>query len=232
MDENEIINGMRDYANKHHINGGFVLGLSGGVDSALVYAMAVKTGLPVHTYFINIKSLDNDCADANQIYNSQQPHAENRTFEIVDLTSNYYAMLSSLGITEDDSITCQNIKSRLRMVYLRAQCNRYNALLLGTGNLCEWKTGYFTRGGDGDCDIAPLINLYKSEVREMSQRLGIPENIVNKVPSAGLFEGQCDESDLGVSYIEIENHLKGVKNKKVAKLIRKSAFKRKKPVTF
>ena len=90
--------------------------------------------------------------------------------------------------------------ARTRMILLYAHANSRNYLVLGTSNKSEFLTGYFTKWGDGASDYAPLINLYKTEVWEVAKRIGVPEKIISKKPSAGLWEGQSDEDELGISY--------------------------------
>ena len=101
---------------------------------------------------------------------------------------------------ELDKVSKGNLMARTRMILLYAHANSRNYLVLGTSNKSEFLTGYFTKWGDGASDYAPLINLYKTEVWEVAKRIGVPEKIISKKPSAGLWEGQSDEDELGISY--------------------------------
>jgi NAD+ synthase len=100
-----------------------------------------------------------------------------------------------------------NVKPRLRMTTLYYLANRYNGLVVGTGNKTELAIGYFTKYGDGGVDILPLGDLNKTEVRGLARALGVPEPVISKAPSAGLWEGQTDEAEIGVSYDDLDRAL-------------------------
>ena len=110
--------------------------------------------------------------------------------------------------------------------------NKLNYLVVGTGNKSELMIGYFTKYGDGGADILPVGNLLKSQIRELAEYLGIPKKIINKPPSAGLWEGQTDEKEIGISYEQLDKYLKTEKlnnkiiEKKIQDKITKSAHKR------
>lgn len=104
-----------------------------------------------------------------------------------------------------------NLRARLRMSTLYTIATNYNYLVVGTDNAAEWYTGYFTKYGDGGVDLVPLLHYTKTEVREMAKELGVPNRIINKAPSAGLWEGQTDEGEMGVSYDTIDAFLRGEK---------------------
>ena len=103
-----------------------------------------------------------------------------------------------------------NIKARIRMVMLYYHANLHNYLVLGTSNKSELLVGYFTKYGDGGSDAMPMGDLYKTQVFELARELGIPESIVEKPPTAGLFRGQSDEKDLGMKYSELDMILRGI----------------------
>ena len=107
-----------------------------------------------------------------------------------------------------DQIRGGNFKARTRMIILYDFSVLYNALVIGTGNRTELLLGYFTLYGDGACALEPIGHLYKTEVKEIAKYIGVPECIINKIPTAGLWEGQTDEGELGASYEEIDNCLK------------------------
>ncbi|MGB2782330.1 MAG: NAD(+) synthase, partial [Atribacterota bacterium] len=118
------------------------------------------------------------------------------------------------------------------MTILYYFANKLNYLVVGTGNKNELTIGYFTKYGDGGVDILPLGNLLKSQVRELAEYLGIPKKIINKPPSAGLWEGQTDEEEMGISYDQLDKYLitgklhNRVIEKKIQDKITKSAHKR------
>jgi NAD+ synthase len=114
--------------------------------------------------------------------------------------------------------------------------NKLNYLVVGTGNKSEIMIGYFTKYGDGGADILPLGNLLKNQIKELAEYLGIPKKIINKPPSAGLWEGQTDEEEIGISYNQLDKYLRTGKlnnkivEKKIQDKITKSTHKRTTPV--
>ena len=100
-----------------------------------------------------------------------------------------------------------NVKPRLRMTSLYYLANRYNGLVVGTGNKTELAIGYFTKYGDGGVDVLPLGDLDKTTVRGLARALSVPEPVINKAPSAGLWEGQTDEAEIGVTYDDLDRLL-------------------------
>ncbi|WP_054840345.1 NAD+ synthase [Thermococcus sp. JCM 11816] len=178
-------------------SGGFVIGISGGIDSATAAYLAAKAvgtenvlGL-IMPYYEN-----NDVEDAKLVCESL-----GIDYEVINIKPIVESFVSQLGF-QPDKRSLGNIMSRTRMILLYAHANQLNRLVLGTSNRSEFLTGYFTKwGGDGGAsDYAPLINLYKTEVWEIAKLLGVPERIIQKKPTAGLWEGQTDEDELGISY--------------------------------
>jgi NAD+ synthase len=186
---------------------GVVLGLSGGVDSTLL-AVLCKRAFPKNTVGLIMPcySLPEDKDTAENI---------SRQFEIptktITLNGIYDAMLNVLPIfsseTSVDRIAKANIKTRLRMVTLYYTANQMNYLVAGSGNRDEVTIGYFTKYGDGGVDILPLGNLVKKEVKELARFVGIAPEIVDKPPSAGLWPGQLDETEIGFSYEMLDRFL-------------------------
>ncbi len=175
--------------------GGVVIGISGGIDSATTAYLAVKAlgkekvlGL-IMPYYQN-----RDVEDAKLVCSSLG--IECREINIKPIVDSF---VSQLGF-QPDKRSLGNIMARTRMVILYAHANSKNYLVLGTSNRSEFLTGYFTKWGDGASDYAPIINLYKTEVWEVAKFIGVPERIIKKKPTAGLWEGQTDEDELGISY--------------------------------
>ena len=210
---------------------GVVFGLSGGLDSAVVAALSIRI-FPQNTLAIIIPchSLEADINDALDFNNKF-----NIPYKIIDVSKVYDSFIHLLNDKEKEGsfkLAKVNIKPRLRMTTLYYFANKLNYLVVGTGNKSELMIGYFTKYGDGGADILPLGNLLKSQVRELAEYLGIPKKIINKLPSAGLWEGQTDEKEIGISYEQLDKYLKTEKlnnkiiEKKIQDKIIKSAHKR------
>ncbi len=186
---------------------GTVLGLSGGIDSAVV-AVLCKRAFPDSTMglLLPCHSISEDEEHARLV-------ADN--FSIATrliILDNIYDSLSELLPDEKTTpeamrLARSNLKVRLRMVSLYYLANQLQYLVVGSSNRNELAVGYFTKYGDGGVDIAPLGNLVKSQVRDMARFLGIPQVIIEKPPSAGLWPGQTDEAELGLSYDDIDRYL-------------------------
>jgi len=213
---------------------GIVFGLSGGLDSAVVAALSIRI-FPQNTLAIIIPchSLEADINDALDFIDKF-----NIPYKIINLSKVYDSLIHLLKDKEKEEsfkLAEANIKSRLRMTTLYYFANELNYLVVGTGNKSELMIGYFTKYGDGGVDILPLGNLVKSQVRELAKYLGIPKKIINKPPSAGLWEGQTDEKEIGISYEQLDKYLRTGRSsnkiieKKIQDKITKSAHKRTTP---
>ena len=200
---------------------GFVFGLSGGIDSAVVARLcqiaasgnAVGVLMPCH-------SDPRDEADARLVADHFQIPSVR-----VDLEPAYDRMTATLqqavkdlppGLLPDPAhqstdlkakLPLANVKPRLRMTTLYFLANTLNYMVAGTGNRSELSIGYFTKYGDGGVDLLPIGNLLKSEVRAAARALGVPDPVIEKAPSAGLWLGQTDEAEMGFTYAELEDYL-------------------------
>ena len=213
---------------------GVVLGLSGGIDSS-VAAVLCQRAFPKNTLAVIMPCYSNkkDIEHARAV--AKKFSIPTRT---VVLDSAFDALLKVLP---DDRITSEvsrlaqaNIKARLRMLTLYYFTNRLKYMVVGAGNKDELSLGYFTKYGDGGVDIQPLGNLLKGQVRELARFLGIPKEIINKPPSAGLWEGQTDEGELGLSYDELDLYLasgeaSAALKKRIESIIAASEHKRQPP---
>jgi NAD+ synthase len=139
--------------------------------------------------------------------------------EIIEIGPMVGAFVKSLVPSERE---LGNIKSRCRMIALHQRAMRSGYLVAGTGNKSELLVGYFTKHGDGGVDLLPLGDLYKTQVWALSKDLGLPEKIVNKVPTAGLWKGQTDEGELGITYEKLDHLLFGIERGKSNEEISKS----------
>ncbi len=196
---------------------GYILGLSGGLDSAVVALLAQKAiGDDLLCVIIDIDSDPADIRDAISFC-----EINNIRYLNVDLTDEYHALVNNLENHQPlNNLSKINTKVRLRMVTLYALGQSNNMLVLGTDNKAELYTGYFTKWGDGGVDLFVISSLTKGEVFEVGRRLGVTQNILKKIPSAGLYFGQSDESELGISYAELDAFLLGKRvSKKVSERI-------------
>ncbi len=191
---------------------GFVFGLSGGVDSAVVSFLLAKADLrnsfavmmPCHSH-------ESDLNDAKLVLD--KCHLDHT---IVDLSATHSVFYDTIGkeklagrSASEARVIDGNVRARLRMTTLYAIAQARNALVVGTDNQVEWQLGYFTKYGDGGVDVAPLIHLMKDEVYELARYLGVPQSIIDKKPSGGLWEAQTDEDEIGLSYDEMNRALRG-----------------------
>ncbi len=186
---------------------GLVVGLSGGIDSAVVAAVA-KRAFPENLLTI-IMPCHSDSQDAEDALLTAKALGLN--VKTVDLTPVYDQFFAQVGINPDDVPTMAraNVKPRLRMITVYLHAALHNYLVMGTGNKDELHVGYFTKHGDGGADLLPLGGLVKSEVRELARYLKVPEPVITKAPSAGLWQGQTDEAEMGFGYDELDRFLQG-----------------------
>jgi len=206
LDEQKTIEAIQDWI-RNYIAGvgasGVVVGLSGGVDSSLVAALCVGA-LGAN----RVRGLILDCESSK--IGAEHAREVAKTFGIateqIDLFPTFKTLeLGALsGHLRSSKMARANTKSRLRMVALYAVANAHNLLVVGTTNLTEDVLGYFTKYGDGGIDIEPIMGLLKGEVRQLARVKGVPEAIITKAPSAGLWEGQTDEEELGASYDDLD----------------------------
>ena len=176
---------------------GIVVGLSGGIDSTLIAYLACEAVGKDNVFGIVMPSATTPAEDTvNGIEIAKRLGIEYREIAI-DSILNEYLYLTQL---EEDSLAIGNLKARIRMSIIYYYANAKNYLVSGTGNRSEILIGYFTKHGDGACDMEPIGDLYKSEVYKLSEYLNIQEEIIKKPPRAGLWENQSDEEEIGMSY--------------------------------
>lgn len=201
----EIEKFLQDYLEKSHCKS-YVLGLSGGVDSSLVAAIAKKAvgKDKLYCYAIDIDSNKADIEDAKEVARQLDLN-----LEVINLSKTYHRYLKDLKGKDFIRLTKSNLKVRMRMVALFAYAQEHNGLVLGTDNMDERYVGYFTKYGDGAADVLPIVHLTKAEVREAAEIYGVSKALALRVPSAGLFEGQTDEDEMGVSYADLDAFLLG-----------------------
>ncbi len=193
---------------------GILVGLSGGIDSAVVAVLAKKAmGDHVLGLILPCHSLYEDEQDA--VLLAEQFGIR---WERLDLAPVYDSFLQFLP--EGGEMCRANLKPRLRMTVLYYFANKWNYLVAGTGNKSERLMGYFTKHGDGGVDMLPLGDLTKTQVRKLARQLGIPSRIIDRPPSAGLWDGQTDEEDMNIRYEELDKIINSLEKKKESKLSR------------
>ena len=222
---------------------GVVLGLSGGLDSAVVLKLCVNSlgKEKVHALLMPETLDDSHFLDAERY--ARELGVEYGIIEIGDAAEKFSEKFENLSKGAMD-----NIKARVRMILLYTYAYENNMIVMGTSNKSELLTGYFTKFGDGGVDFMPIGDLYKTEVMELARYIGVPEKFILKPPSAGLHPGQKDEDELGIKYEKLDCVLKGIEKDmsddkisencsiekeeviRVGKMVKRSIHKRKMPV--
>ncbi len=187
---------------------GVIIGLSGGIDSAVVASIAVRA-LGVEKVFVLFLPSDttpnSDLKDVKSL--CSQLNVKLTVIDIQKLINSYSEEIQE---KEDPSlIEWANFKPRVRQTVLYFFANRLNYLVCGAGNKSELMIGYFTKFGDGAADILPIGDVYKTNVFQLGKYLNVPETILAKAPSAGLWKGQTDEAEIGMSYSQLDSILYG-----------------------
>jgi NAD+ synthase len=202
---NEIVAWLKDYAVKNNRKA-FVLGVSGGVDSALVSTLCARTGLPTHCVILPCQSKSNETERGEKHVKWLMDNHLNVRVHKIDLTSTFESFATEVGTKYENQLGFANTKSRLRMIALYQVATIVGGLVAGTGNKVEdYGVGFFTKYGDGGVDIAPIADLTKTEVRQMCRELGVLPELAEAVPTDGLWpDARTDESQLGASYEELE----------------------------
>ena len=199
----------------------FVVGVSGGIDSAVVSTLCAKTGKPTIALNIPINSKPENTALSTKHCNWLEDNFSNVTVHNIDLSTVYSTFKDIVAnVIETNDLALANTKSRLRMVLLYQFATTFNGLVAGTGNKVEdFGVGFYTKYGDGGVDISPIADLTKSEVRQLASLLGVSREIITAPPTDGLWEdSRTDEEQIGASYEELEWAMDYVDNQRVAEL--------------
>jgi len=186
---------------------GVVIAISGGVDSTTTAFLCVKAlgnekvfGLILPERDVTREEDINDALEVCKILGIEH--------KLIYINPMVDAFINNLD--KGNNIAIANLKPRIRMIINYYYANTLNYLVAGTGNKSEIMTGYFTKYGDGGVDFLPIGDLYKTEVFELARYLGVPEKIIKKTPSAGLWVGQTDEEELGITYVKLDTILKAL----------------------
>ena len=228
---------------------GVVIGLSGGIDSAVVATIAVHALDPKKVFALFLPSNTTPDTDVKDVKLLCSQLSINLT--VIDIQKMVKIFSEDIQEMEDPSLLeWANFKPRIRQTVQYFFANRLNYLVCGAGNKSELMIGYFTKFGDGAVDILPIGDVYKTHVFQLGKFLKVPKNIIAKVPSAGLWEGQTDEGEIGMSYSKLDSILFGLERfqseddlaehlqiplsevKKVRSMLYQSEHKRRGPIIF
>jgi len=213
IDSAETVTIIKDFIKTYVSNSGsesVVLGLSGGIDSAVVAVLCrqILGKKNTHCVFLPDKATpESDTCDQQRLAEQFDLHVDVKDInELVNVFSNQC-------IVEPDRLALGNIKARIRMVLLFEYANATHSLVCGTSNKSELLIGYFTKYGDGGVDLMPLGDVYKTQVWEIARFLDLPNEMITKAPTAGLWKGQTDEKELQLSYKCLDQILYGLERK-------------------
>ena len=203
-----IIQWLKDYANNAKVNG-FVVGVSGGIDSAVTSTLCAKTGLPTLCVELPIHQAESQVNRANEHIKQLKERFDNVSEVEVNLTSTFEDFKTVVPEVESSAKTdlaLANTRARLRMTTLYYFAGLHGLLVAGTGNKVEdFGVGFYTKYGDGGVDLSPIADLVKSEVYALGEYLGVPNSIQTAQPTDGLFgDSRTDEDQIGASYDELE----------------------------
>ena len=213
---------------------GVVLGLSGGIDSAVAAALC-KKAFPNNTLCLIMPCYSNPIDEEHAILVADKLNLNTEKIVLDEIYDVFNKQVGSFDA--DPKALLGNIKSRLRMITLYYYAGKYNYLVVGPTNKSELTIGYFTKHGDSGVDIMPIADFVKQEIYELAKFLQIPEDIILKKPTAGLWENQTDEDEMKMSYEELDNFILNNKAKietkdRIEQMALKSEHKRNYPKIF
>lgn len=215
-----IVNWLKDYATNAGVNG-FVLGVSGGIDSAVTSALCAKTGLrtlclemPIHQHKDHVTRAQTHIGWLKQHY----ANVSNLEVNLTPVFDEFKNAVPRVENSDSLNLTLANTRARLRMSTLYYFAGLHNYLVTGTGNKVEdFGVGFYTKYGDGGVDLSPIADLMKTEVYEIGKFMGISPEILNAAPTDGLFgDSRSDEDQIGASYPELEWAMIEAENGKTA----------------
>ena len=219
---------IKDYYYMHGIQS-LVVGVSGGIDSAVVSTLCAKTELPTYVVTMPLHSKKGNTKLSDAHAKALDDKYPNVTHYNIDLSHSYSTLISAIGTQTcpegfthnreliTNELANANTKSRLRMVTLYQIAGSVGGIVVGTGNKVEdYGIGFYTKYGDGGVDIAPIADLYKTEVRELGGYLGVMDEIIDAPPTDGLWDdGRSDEDQIGATYAELEEAMENGTGKAV-----------------
>ena len=200
-----IVEWIKEYAEKNKINS-LVVGVSGGIDSAVVSTLCAETGMP--TYVLGMPIHQNEeqesLSEAHLAWLTWK--YTNATRLRFDMTRTFDTFVSSMDGYNENKLALANTRSRIRMITLYQVAGSVGGIVVGTGNKVEdYGIGFYTKYGDGGVDIAPIADLYKTEVWELGKHLEVDQRIIDAIPTDGLWDdGRKDEDQIGATYEQLE----------------------------
>ena len=200
-DVNDLKKFIKETVSNAHAKG-VVIGLSGGIDSAVVTKLCADALGPENVLNVFMPSRVTPVEDYKTT--NELSTMWGTEFRVVDVQPAVDALSAVLLSDAETPLEKGNISARCRMIVLYNLAKKRQYLVAGTSNQSEIMMGYFTKFGDGACDMTPLANMYKTEVRQIAALIGVPQPIIDKPPSAGLWEGQTDESEMGIKYEDLD----------------------------
>lgn len=200
-----IVSWLGDYCTDNGLEG-FVIGVSGGIDSAVTSTLCAKTGKDVLLFSMPIYQPAQQASLAKEHIKWLEHHHPHVKGITVDLTPPFQALESTFPTDIQDELTMANTRSRMRMLTLYAFASHHKMFVVGTGNKIEdFGIGFYTKYGDGGVDVSPIADLTKSEVYDIGKQLGVGEAIITAPPTDGLWtDDRSDESQIGATYPELE----------------------------
>jgi NAD+ synthase len=199
----ELVNWLRQKAKDANAQG-VVFGLSGGIDSAVIAGIA-KKAFPDSSLGIIMPCHSDKIDEEHGILVAEKLNLKTSK---VDLSNSFDVLLESMAEENNNKMAISNLKPRLRMITLYYYAQNNNYLVVGSSNKSELTVGYFTKHGDSGVDLLPLASFVKSEIYELARFLEVPEIIIEKPPTAGLWANQTDEKEMGFSYQVLDRYIK------------------------
>lgn len=201
--EEKIVNWLREQVGKSPAKG-IVVGMSGGVDSSVVAVLA-KKAFPDNVLGIAMPCFSGEIDKEYALLTAKKFNIPVKIVPLSTVFMDLYSRIEGRSYNEGEtSVAISNMKPRLRMISLYYFANKFNYLVAGTGNKSELTMGYFTKYGDGGVDILPIAGLLKTEVWQLAKEIGVPQEIIKRTPTAGLWVGQTDEREMGITYKELD----------------------------
>jgi len=189
---------------------GVVIGLSGGLDSVTVTKLCIDALGPKKVLNLFMPSVTTPPEDYVQTLDLSKKWGTE--YKVVDIQPAVNAFTAMLFTNKEAPLERGNITARCRMTVLFNRAKKLNYLVVGTSNKSEFMTGYFTKYGDGASDLVPLVDVYKTQVWQLAKMIGVPKDVIDRVPTAGLWEGQTDEIEMGISYRDLDLVLNCIAN--------------------